>query len=519
MRFIFLILLLYGFQNISKADDRLSKFSPERNFEKFWQLFEQNYAHFENRQVDWQQQYRNFRPLVNAKTTDDELLTVLNEMVAPLKDGHVVISQTGDLPASAKYSRFYREFPTRDLQAKFHEVTLDNLQKQGFSKFKKFQSEPYQIGGYCRSAELGYIQLNGFGGMPIELFTKQLDEMVDELADVKGLIIDIRINGGGSPAYLNALAGRLTQVKRLVGYGRTRIGKPKQDFTSWTSYHIAPQGKKQLVKPTILLTSGATISAGDHCALYFREFPYVRQIGENTNGIFSSMHGERLPNGWQISLSNGQTVSSKRTSYEGKGVPVDVLVLHTRTEMLMGNDPALLKAFEYLEINQPELAKSTICYEQIALNYYADSLLLSKTYGDITAYSTGLVEEDATLLAPFAKKCNSLQSVYKSDGVERRIRDEEIADSNFYKQNIEHRFYVRPRSPIQSRKRWPFAKRNGRRLTIAHHINIADKNYVRLHLSQGGWKGETVLVVVNDQGSVVEHCFLSYNYLSGQVYQ
>lgn len=121
----------------------------------------------------------------------------------------------------------------------------------------------------------------------------------------------------------------------------------------------------------------------------------------------------------------------------------------------MSNDPVLAKAFEYLEIHQPTLAKKTICYEQIALNYYADSLLLNKTYGDITAYSNGLVEEDATLLAPFAKKCNSLQSVYKLDGVEMRIRSEELVDSTFYNQNIEHRFYVRPHSPIQSKKGGP----------------------------------------------------------------
>ncbi|KAA0988833.1 S41 family peptidase [Dyadobacter aurulentus] len=519
MRFTFLILLFCVFQHISQAGERLSKKDPELNFEKFWQIFDRNYAHFENRKIDWQQQYQSFRPAINRHTTDEQLLTALNEMVAPLKDGHVVISPTGDLAASAKYSRFFQEFPTKDLQAKFHEVTLDNLQKQGFGPFKKFQSEPYQIGGYCRSANFGYIQINGFGGMPIELFTKQLDEMVHEFADVKALIIDIRINGGGSPAYLNALVGRLTQVKRLVGYGRTRTGKPKNDFTSWTAYQIAPQGTKQLVKPTILLTSGATISAGDHCAMYLKEFPYVRQIGENTNGIFSSMHGERLPNGWHIALSNGQTVSSKRISYEGVGVPVDVLALHSRTDMLTGKDAALAKAFAYLEINQPTLAKKTICHEQIALNYYADSLLINKTYGDITAYSNGLVEEDATLLAPFSKKCNSLQSVYKSDGLETRIKAEEFADSTFHRQNIAHRFYVRTHSPIRAKRRWPFAKRNGRRLTIAHHINIADKNYVRLHLSQGGWKGETVLVVVNNQGTVVEHCFLSYDYLSRQFYQ
>ena len=496
-----------------------SKKSPELNFEAFWQIFNQHYAHFETRQVDWKQQYQRFRPKVTPRTTEEELLAIFQEMVAPLKDGHVAISPTGDLPASAKHARFYGEFPTKELQARFHQVTLDLLYKQGFGPLTKFKSEPYKIGGYCRSKDYGYLQLNGFGGMPLAAFAKQLDEMVIEFADVKGLIIDIRINGGGSPAYLGALAGRLTQVRRLVGFGRARAGKPKQEYTPWTAYYVSPEGKQQLIKPTVLLTSGSTISAGDHFAMYLKEFPYVKLIGENTNGIFSEMLGKTLPNGWEISLSNGQTVSPKRVNYEGKGVPADVVAIHRRTDMAQGIDPGLNEARNFLETNQAVLARQTICYEQIALNFYADSLLLNKTYGDITAYSTGLVEEDATLLAPFARKCYSLQAVYKPDGVQKRIEAEQAADSSFYHQNVQSRFYVGLRRPVRPKMQWPFMKRNARRLTVAHHITIGDKNYVRLHLSQGGWKGETVLVVVDQAGRVVEHCFLSYNYLSSQFYR
>lgn len=495
------------------------KSGPERNFDVFWQLFNQHYAHFETRQVDWKQQYQRFRPRVTPRTTDEELLAVLEEMVAPLKDGHVVISPTGDLPASAKYAPFYAQFPTKEVQARFHRVTLDVLNRQGFGPLTKFNSAPYTIGGYCRSKEYGYLQLNGFGGMPLQAFAEQLDEMVVEFADVKGLIIDIRINGGGSPAYLDALAGRLTQVKRLIGFGRSRVGKPKQEYTPWTAYYVAPAGEKQLVKPTVLLTSGATISAGDHCALYLKEFPYVTSIGENTNGIFSPMLGKTLPNGWEISLSNGQTVSSKRVSYEGKGVPVDIAAVHRRIDMTEGIDPGLNEALNFLKTNQTALAGQTICYEQIALNFYADSLLANKTYGDVTAYSTGLVEEDATLLAPFARKCYSLQAISQTDGVQKRIEAEQVADSSFYRQNVQRRFYVALRRPIRPKTQWPFVKRNARRLTVAHHITIGDKAYVRLHLSQGGWKGETALIVVDQAGRVVDHCSLSYNYLSSQFYK
>lgn len=491
---------------------------PEHNFEVFWKLFNNNYAHFGTRQVDWKQQHDRFRSKVNANTTDKELLVILNEMVAPLQDGHVVISPTGDLPASAKYSRFYQEFPTKELQARFHQVTLDVLYKQGFDTLKKFNSAPYDIGGYCRSKEYGYLQLNGFGGMPLGEFSKQLDEMIAEFADVKGLLIDIRINGGGSPAYLDALIGRLTQVKRLVGYGRSRIHKKKNEYSPWTPYLLSPNGENQLVKPTVLLTSGATISAGDHCALYLKEFPYVSLVGENTNGIFSSMLGKKLPNGWEISLSNGQTVSSKRISYEGRGVPVDREVLHYRADMERGIDRGLEGTFKYLQSNQEQLVRQTVCYEQIAVDFYADSLLANKTYGATSTYSTGLVEEDATLLAPFAKKCQSLRTADVSGNMKKRIDAENLADSRFYRQNIQSRFYVDVRQPIQPQRHWPFGKKNARRLTVAHHITIGKMNYVRLSLSEGGWQGQTILVVVNQAGHVVEHCALSYNYLSGQFY-
>lgn len=332
MKVFLLLILSYAGQALALANP-LPKASPERNFEAFWQLFNQHYAHFETRHLDWHQQYQRFQRQVTPATTDAQLLAIFQAMVAPLQDGHVVISPTGDLPASAQYAPFYQEFPTKALQAQFHQVTLDQLRERGFGPLVAFRSTPYQIGGYCRSKDYGYLQLNGFGGMPLATFSQQLDEMVRSFADVEGLILDIRINGGGSPAYLEALVGRLIQVKQLVGFGRTRISKPRQEYTPWTAYYVAPKGEKQLLKPTVLLTSGATISAGDHCALYLKELPYVKLIGENSNGIFSPMFGQQLPNGWQVALSNGQTVSAKRVSYEAKGIPVDIAVTHHRSDM------------------------------------------------------------------------------------------------------------------------------------------------------------------------------------------
>ncbi|MEZ0612237.1 S41 family peptidase [Fibrella sp. WM1] len=515
MKLALLLLLLLTSPLVGWAQSTTKK-SPEHNFEAFWQLFNQHYAHFETRGVDWNQQYQRYRPLVNARTSDPDLLAIMNQMVAPLRDGHVVISPTGDLPASAKYSRFLQEYPTKEQQRQFQQVTLAYLQKRGFGAFTKFQSERYQLGGYCRSDRYGYLQLNGFGGMPLDEFARQLDEMVVAFADVEGLLLDIRINGGGAPAYLNALTSRLTQVRRLVGFGRTRWHKPHAEYSPWSAYYLQPATGPKLIKPTLLLTSGATISAGDHCALYLKELPYVRLIGENTNGIFSPMYGATLPNGWQIALSDGQSVDPRRISYEGRGVPVDLPVVHRREDTERGLDVGIQKALSYFEEHTTELKSETICYEQLALDFYADSLLTKQIYGQVTAYSMGLVEEDATLLAPFADKCASLQAVYGAGPKLRaRIEAERGADARFYRHNVQHRFYVQVRRPLRTNMQWPFVKRNARRLTLSYHLTIGDKQYVRIHLLQGAGKGQSVLIVLNQAGQVVEHCFLTYDYLNG----
>ncbi|GAB3901337.1 S41 family peptidase [Spirosoma agri] len=281
---------------------------------------------------------------------------------------------------------------------------------------------------------------------------------------------------------------------------------------------MAPEGKKQLLKPTVLLTSGATISAGD-CALYLKGLPYVKLLGERSNGIFSPMLGKRLPSGWQVALSNGQTVSAKRISYEAEGVPVDVAVTHHCGDLLKRLDPGLDEAFRFLSAHQAKLAQQTRCYEQLAFDFYVDSLLVTRTYDAVTAYSTGLVEEDATLLTPFVNACYSLRGMANENQVQQRIQAEQGADSSFYHQNIRRRFYVSLHPPVRSRMRWPFVRRNARRLTIAHHISLGDKKYVRIHLSQGAGKGETVLVVLDQAGRVVEHCAVTYNYLSSQFYR
>ncbi|HBO53432.1 MAG TPA: hypothetical protein DD471_15700, partial [Planctomycetes bacterium] len=106
--------------------------APEKVFEELWGVFNERYAFFKLRGVDWKAQYRKHRPRVSAKTTDDELFRILSELLAPLKDGHVTLAIKGKGKKKKEFcpeeqSDFEREFPSRKLQKKFWNMIAGTL--------------------------------------------------------------------------------------------------------------------------------------------------------------------------------------------------------------------------------------------------------------------------------------------------------------------------------------------------------------------------------------------------------
>jgi len=46
--------------------------NPVGNFEILWKTFDERYANFELKKVDWNAIYQKYRPQINAQTTDLE---------------------------------------------------------------------------------------------------------------------------------------------------------------------------------------------------------------------------------------------------------------------------------------------------------------------------------------------------------------------------------------------------------------------------------------------------------------
>lgn len=75
-----------------------------------------------------------------------------------------------------------------------------------------------------------------------------------------------------------------------------------------------------------------------------KDLPNVKIIGTSSQGALSDILTKKLPNGWSLDLSNMRFYDKNMVCYENIGIPVDVEVQNTLTDLKKGIDPVLTKA-------------------------------------------------------------------------------------------------------------------------------------------------------------------------------
>ena len=322
--------------------------APEKNFETLWKTFHERYAFFKLRGVDWQKQYKTYRPKATKDTTDEKLFQVLCDMLKPLKDGHVNLKAKG-LGAKKKTfnpedtPRFFKEFNTGKLEKQFGSMVSATLKAKGFGE----QKEATNLLVYSRNKNYGYLLITEFEGVSKRSLEKGLIKVLDEMKGIKGLIVDIRLNPGGTDQCVYQITSRFADKKRVGHHRKTKNGPGEDEFGELKKRHLVP-ADNTFTGPIVLLTHDASFSAADVFAMLMADLPHVTIIGEPTNGIFSNMLEKKLPNGWKYTLSHQVYYSADMTCYEGKGIPVDIKLLNKRTDLERGEDPLILKALEVL---------------------------------------------------------------------------------------------------------------------------------------------------------------------------
>lgn len=334
-----LLLLSLGFLVLSSCEKVIFGIDfenePEDNFEALWSEFDQMYGLFKVRNVDWDSVYQVFRPRVTPTTSEAELYTVMTDMLKVLDDGHVALLPAGsDLPQ-------YVGGPAGRIDT-INDFHLDVVKNHYLREAR--EDEPF-VYGYLTD-EIGYLYVEYFPDeKPID---RAMPAIIDYFRDATGLVVDIRGEYGGEDRGGQALAAYFADQRRLYMTTSIKDGPEPDDFTTPEEWHIAP-ASATFNGPIALLTHRPTISARETYALAMRVLPRVTSLGDTTAGAFSNAINRELPNGWLYSLSIGDWRAADGTSYEGRGLPPDLLIQNRREDLLNGQDEVLEAAIDLLE--------------------------------------------------------------------------------------------------------------------------------------------------------------------------
>ena len=306
--------------------------NPEALFEELWSTFNTDYAPFEERNVNWDEQYSLFRPEVNMNTTDEELFDVFKNMLSCLNDGHVQMAVPN---RKFFFSNSYYENKIDD-----ELFNLDLIEDNYITSGLKKMSEDHLTMGWIN--DIGYVHLKWVYTF---MFT---NDILDYFADAKALIIDLRHNGGGDFTWTYSQFGRFTEEERYTHRSKTKTGPGKEEYSDWHEWYVYPDGE-YYNKPLILLTDRYTMSAAERATMAFKTLPNLIHVGDTTNGSQSTMIPRELANGWIYYVSPQKVEFLDGKSYEGIGLIPDIVVENSEEEMKAGIDQALEKAIELIK--------------------------------------------------------------------------------------------------------------------------------------------------------------------------
>lgn len=196
--------------------------------------------------------------------------------------------------------------------------------------------------GKMVSGNLLYIQVTIFGDNTVQ----QLDQVLTQYLPQKpkGIILDLRNNGGG---YVNAaqqLLGRFVPDGKVIMYQKYSASAPNgqnplNDIVGSVSDDMTPM---------VVLVNGGTASASEITSGALQDYKRATIIGEKTYGKGSEQNVRQLPDGSSVRITIAHWLTPNNREIDGVGLTPDITVTMTQDDINAKKDPQLDRAEQFL---------------------------------------------------------------------------------------------------------------------------------------------------------------------------
>jgi C-terminal processing protease CtpA/Prc len=205
------------------------------------------------------------------------------------------------------------------------------------------------------SGNFAYLAVNGFED---DSGLKTLFDHLSEIQSAKGLILDVRQNGGGNSQ--NGIS--ILQVLASKPFPWERERSPKY-IAVYRAYNLPPgwevidqpmfqpDPQHHLGLPVVVLTSTATFSSAEDFVAIFDAMHRGVIVGEPTGGSTGQPFTFKLPGGGSARICTKETRTPDGKVYMGIGIQPQVAIKPSIADIRNGKDPILEKAVETLSKN------------------------------------------------------------------------------------------------------------------------------------------------------------------------
>jgi hypothetical protein len=293
--------------------------NPSGNLEALWRIMDEHYCFFSEKGINWDSVHAVYAPQVNEGMSDEQLFEVLGNMLATLRDGHVNLYSSFD---TDRYWHFHEDYPSN------YSDTL--VTRYLGTDYRMTNGLRYRV----LDDNIGYIRCASFASA---FGSGNLDDVLAYLAPCRGLIIDLRDNGGGLLSAAWQLAARFTNEERLVGYMCHKTGKGHDDFSSLEEQRLKPSSGVRWQKGVAVLTNRQVYSAANEFVKYMKCCPGVIVVGDRTGGGAGMPFSSELPNGWSVRFSACPMFDANKQSTED-GIAPDYNVSLSDLDFFRGRD-------------------------------------------------------------------------------------------------------------------------------------------------------------------------------------
>jgi carboxyl-terminal processing protease len=167
------------------------------------------------------------------------------------------------------------------------------------------------------------------------------DAGLERFRNAPALILDVRMNGGGTDSLAFEIAGRFAPTPVVTGYVRFRSGPSHSDFGPPMQRTLNPRGAWQYTGNVLVLIGRRCASSNESFIEAMRQLPHVTLVGDRTAGSSGNPGAFPLAGGWSYTVSRWIEYTADNQVIEDVGISPRVLMPTGPSEFAQGRDRVL----------------------------------------------------------------------------------------------------------------------------------------------------------------------------------